>query len=173
MDAAREFREIDDIPHVNWLGRLARTWAGRVLIGAVVSTGAGLLFALPSFSTKQWHMELRVYLAQFWGWCLVTPLIVTGGSQASDSGAGTGASFFGAPVGQPGVHRGLFLHFHGNTSAFGGDTLEFASAFAATESVDHRMATLELVDLLGDCGRPVGIPVLRAICEQRVEARAA
>ena len=76
MDAAREFGAIDDSPHVNWLGRLARTWAGRILIGGVVSTGAGLLFALPSFSTKQWHMELRVYLAQFWGWCLVTPLIV-------------------------------------------------------------------------------------------------
>jgi len=76
MDAAREFGAIVDSPKVNWLGKLTRTWAGRVLIGAVVSTGAGVLFALPSFSTKQWHMELRVYLAQFWGWCLVTPLIV-------------------------------------------------------------------------------------------------
>jgi len=76
MDAAREFGAIVDNPKVNWLGKLTRTWAGRVLIGAVVSTGAGVLFALPSFSTKQWHMELRVYLAQFWGWCLVTPLIV-------------------------------------------------------------------------------------------------
>jgi len=76
MDAAREFGAIVDNPKVNWLGRLTRTWAGRVLIGAMVSTGAGVLFALPSFSTKQWHMELRVYLAQFWGWCLVTPLIV-------------------------------------------------------------------------------------------------
>ena len=76
MDAAREFGAIVDSPKVNWLGKLMRTWAGRVLIGAVVSTGAGVLFALPSFSTKQWHMELRVYLAQFWGWCLVTPLIV-------------------------------------------------------------------------------------------------
>ena len=76
MDAAREFGAIVDNPKVNWLGKLMRTWAGRVLIGAVVSTGAGVLFALPSFSTKQWDMELRVYLAQFWGWCLVTPLIV-------------------------------------------------------------------------------------------------
>jgi two-component system LytT family sensor kinase len=76
MDAAREFRAIDDSPKGNWLGKLARTWAGRILIAALVSTGAGVLFALPSFSTKQWHMELRVYLAQFWGWGLVTPLIV-------------------------------------------------------------------------------------------------
>jgi len=76
MDAAREFGAIVNSPKVNWLGKLTRTWAGRVLIGAMVSTGAGVLFALPSFSTKQWHMELRVYLAQFWGWCLVTPLIV-------------------------------------------------------------------------------------------------
>jgi signal transduction histidine kinase len=76
MDAAREFGAIVDSPKVNWLGKVTRTWAGRVLIGAVVSTGAGVLFALPSFSTNQWHMELRVYLAQFWGWCLVTPLIV-------------------------------------------------------------------------------------------------
>ncbi len=93
MDAAREFGAIVDSPKVNWLGKVTRTWAGRVLIGAVVSTGAGVLFALPSFSTNQWHMELRVYLAQFWGWCLVTPLIVLVDRRLPISGRELGRRF--------------------------------------------------------------------------------
>jgi signal transduction histidine kinase len=46
------------------------------LVGAVVCTGAGILFALPVFGTDHWHEELRIYLAQFWAWGLLTPAIV-------------------------------------------------------------------------------------------------
>ena len=54
------------------LGRIATSWWGLVIIGAVVSTTAGILFALPAFGTNHWHDELRIYLAQFWSWALLT-----------------------------------------------------------------------------------------------------
>ncbi len=58
------------------LGRIATSWWGLAIIGAVVSTTAGILFALPAFGTNHWHDELRIYLAQFWSWALLTPAIV-------------------------------------------------------------------------------------------------
>jgi two-component system, LytTR family, sensor kinase len=58
------------------LGRFARSWYGLALIGAVISTLAGILFALPVLGTTRWHDELRIYLAQFWSWALLTPAIV-------------------------------------------------------------------------------------------------
>ncbi|HKD59530.1 MAG TPA: histidine kinase [Terracidiphilus sp.] len=59
-----------------WVGRLASQWWGRALIGAVTSTAAGVLFALPALGTKGWHTEIRMYLAQFWCWALFTPVII-------------------------------------------------------------------------------------------------
>src|SRR5215472_7569585 len=59
-----------------WVGRLASRWWGRALIGAVTSTAAGVLFALPALGTKGWHTEIRMYLAQFWCWALFTPVII-------------------------------------------------------------------------------------------------
>jgi two-component system LytT family sensor kinase len=56
-------------------GRFARSWPGLALIGAVISTLAGILFALPVLGTSHWHDELRIYLAQFWSWALLTPAI--------------------------------------------------------------------------------------------------
>jgi two-component system, LytTR family, sensor kinase len=58
------------------VGRFARSWWGLAIIGALVSTTAGILFALPAFGTDRWHNELRIYLAQFWSWALLTPAIV-------------------------------------------------------------------------------------------------
>ncbi len=66
----------DELLRITWLGRLANRWWGLVLIGALVSTAAGVLFALPTLGTKGWHDELRIYLAQFWCWALFTPIIV-------------------------------------------------------------------------------------------------
>jgi two-component system, LytTR family, sensor kinase len=57
------------------VGRFARSWWGLALIGAVISTLAGILFALPVLGTVHWHDELRIYLAQFWSWALLTPAI--------------------------------------------------------------------------------------------------
>ena len=61
--------------HTSTLGRFARSWWGLALIGAVISTLAGILFALPVLGTSHWHDELRIYLAQFWSWALLTPAI--------------------------------------------------------------------------------------------------
>ncbi len=61
---------------VTWLGRLASLWWGRLLIAAVGWTVLGWIFAMPSFSTSAWNQELRMYLAQWWAWGLVTPVIV-------------------------------------------------------------------------------------------------
>jgi signal transduction histidine kinase len=47
-----------------------------VVTATVVCTAAGVLFALPALGTGGWHDELRFYLAQFWGWGLITPLII-------------------------------------------------------------------------------------------------
>ncbi len=63
-------------PQTTLLGRLCGRWWGMALLGAVVCTGAGILFALPVFGTDHWHEELRIYLAQFWAWGLLTPAIV-------------------------------------------------------------------------------------------------
>jgi two-component system, LytTR family, sensor kinase len=58
------------------LGQIATSWWGLTILGALVSTTAGILFALPAFGTTHWHDELRIYLAQFWSWALLTPAIV-------------------------------------------------------------------------------------------------
>ena len=62
--------------HTTFIGRLASKWWGLALIGALVCTAAGALFALPAFGTSHWHDEIRIYLAQFWIWGLLTPAIV-------------------------------------------------------------------------------------------------
>src|SRR5580692_918887 len=63
-------------PQTTLLGRLCSRWWGMAMLGAAVCTGAGILFALPVFGTDHWHEEIRIYLAQFWSWGLLTPAIV-------------------------------------------------------------------------------------------------
>src|SRR5690348_17848748 len=53
-----------------------RGWLLRMLLAAIGWTAAGCLFALPSLATKGWHDELRIYLAQFWGWGVLAPIIL-------------------------------------------------------------------------------------------------
>ncbi|HTB98933.1 MAG TPA: histidine kinase [Terracidiphilus sp.] len=48
----------------------------RALLAAVGWTAVGCIFALPSMSTKGFHDELRIYLAQFWAWGLLAPVIL-------------------------------------------------------------------------------------------------
>jgi two-component system, LytTR family, sensor kinase len=57
-------------------GLRSRPWWVLALAGAVVFTAAGVLFALPTLGTDHWHDELRIYLAQFWSWGLITPAII-------------------------------------------------------------------------------------------------
>jgi signal transduction histidine kinase len=63
-------------PQTTLLGRICSRWWGVALLGAVVCTAAGTLFALPEYGTDHWHNEIRIYLAQFWVWGLLTPAIV-------------------------------------------------------------------------------------------------
>ena len=60
----------------SWAGLRSRPWWVLTLAGAVVFTVAGVLFALPTLGTGRWHDELRIYLAQFWTWGLITPAII-------------------------------------------------------------------------------------------------
>jgi len=48
----------------------------RALVAAAGWTAVGLIFALPSLWTSGWHQELRIYLAQWWAWGLLTPFIM-------------------------------------------------------------------------------------------------
>jgi two-component system LytT family sensor kinase len=66
----------EDRARTTLLGKLTGQWWGLALLGAVASTAAGILFALPALGTSRWHDELRIYLAQFWSWGLLTPAIV-------------------------------------------------------------------------------------------------
>ena len=63
-------------PQATLLGQICSRWWGMALLGAVVCTATGTLFALPTLGTDHWHNEFRIYLAQFWSWGLLTPLIV-------------------------------------------------------------------------------------------------
>ncbi len=66
----------EEEPRPSRARRIASSWWGLTLIGALVCTAAGTLFALPQFGTSHWHDEIRIYLAQFWIWGLLTPAIV-------------------------------------------------------------------------------------------------
>ena len=59
-----------------WIGKFAMRWWGRILLAAVGWTAIGIMFALPNLMTSAFRQELRTYLAQFWAWGLVTPLIL-------------------------------------------------------------------------------------------------
>jgi two-component system, LytTR family, sensor kinase len=59
-----------------WAARLAKRRVVRILFAALIWTALGVLFALPSLGTKTWTTDLRIYLAQFWTWGLLTPAIM-------------------------------------------------------------------------------------------------
>jgi two-component system LytT family sensor kinase len=61
------------IPLLRWLMKLRVV---RALVAAAGWTAVGLIFALPSLWTSGWHQELRIYLAQWWAWGLLTPFIM-------------------------------------------------------------------------------------------------
>ncbi|HTA78793.1 MAG TPA: sensor histidine kinase [Terracidiphilus sp.] len=56
--------------------RLMGRWIVRALLAAAGWSALGVLFALPSLGTNGWLMELRIYLAQWWTWGLLTPAIM-------------------------------------------------------------------------------------------------
>ncbi len=61
---------------LSFLSRLRKHLVVRVLLAAAGWTAVGVLFALPSLATDHWNSELRIYLAQWWTWGALTPLIM-------------------------------------------------------------------------------------------------
>lgn len=55
---------------------MVRHWSIRIGLSALGFSAVGVIFALPSLATNAWHDDLRIYLAQFWAWGLVTPVII-------------------------------------------------------------------------------------------------
>ncbi len=70
-----EWIDPDEEQRASFWGRIATSWWGLAIFGALISTAAGVLFALPALGTAHWHDEIRIYLAQFWSWALLTPAI--------------------------------------------------------------------------------------------------
>jgi two-component system, LytTR family, sensor kinase len=85
------------------VSRLARIRIVRLLIAAAGWTALGVVFALPSLSTSGWHSESRMYLAQWWSWGLLTPLIMAIDRRLPFSGKQLGR--------RVAVHFGLSLVF--------------------------------------------------------------
>ena len=56
-------------------GQLIHRWWVRWLLGALLWSIVGLLFAMPMLSDHNWQHPLLGSLAQWWSWGLVTPLI--------------------------------------------------------------------------------------------------
>ena len=80
-----------------------RRWLVRAALAAAGWTALGCIFALPSLSTNGWHDELRIYLAQFWGWGLLSPVILAIDRRLPFSGKQLGR--------RVAVHFGLSLVF--------------------------------------------------------------
>ena len=70
-----EWIDPDEEQRASFWGRIATSWWGLAIFGTLISTAAGVLFALPVLGTTHWHDDLRIYLAQFWSWALLTPAI--------------------------------------------------------------------------------------------------
>jgi two-component system LytT family sensor kinase len=87
----------------SWTGRVTKLWWVRVLLAAAGWTALGILFALPSLATNGWHNELRIYLAQWWTWGLLTPLIMAVDRRLPFSGKDLGR--------RVAVHLGLSVVF--------------------------------------------------------------
>lgn len=70
----------------SFAGRLMARWIVRALLAALGWTAVGVLFALPSLGTGGWHVESRIYLAQWWVWGLLTPAIMAADRRLPFSG---------------------------------------------------------------------------------------
>lgn len=90
-------------PRRSLASRLLRHWAIRIPLVAAGWTALGILFALPSLGTSHWTAELRIYLAQWWVWGLVTPFIMAVDQRLPFEGKELGRRVF--------VHVGLSVAF--------------------------------------------------------------
>jgi two-component system LytT family sensor kinase len=64
------------VGRTSFAARLMNHGFFRAVIAAAGWTAVGVIFALPALGTNRWNQELRIYLAQWWTWGLLTPLIM-------------------------------------------------------------------------------------------------
>jgi signal transduction histidine kinase len=56
--------------------KLISRWPSRALLAVLAWTAIGWIFALPSLTSDHWYSTLRMSLAEWWSWGVMTPLIV-------------------------------------------------------------------------------------------------
>ncbi len=66
----------ENVGRTTLVGRLMRNWVVLVLLSAVGWTIVGWIFALPNLMSDHWEQSLRSYLAEFWAWGFIAPMIV-------------------------------------------------------------------------------------------------
>jgi signal transduction histidine kinase len=64
------------VPRTVRMGKLTKRWVVRILFSAVAWTVVGWVFALPNLFTDHYHQSLLMYLAEFWAWAFITPMIM-------------------------------------------------------------------------------------------------
>ncbi len=58
------------------MSKLIWRWPSRALLAVLACTAIGWIFALPSLASEHWNNTLRMSLAEWWSWGVMTPLIV-------------------------------------------------------------------------------------------------
>ena len=124
----------EEVRDTSLLRRIATSWWGLAIFGVLISTTAGILFALPAFGTNRWHEELRIYLAQFWSWAVLTPAIVLLDQRLPYAGKALGRRLCGAYSGKPVLHGNLLLPVHHHSRSFRCNAVEFAESIAESSA---------------------------------------
>jgi len=119
-------------------GRSLNRWIVRVLLAVAGWTAVGVIFALPSLGTSRWTEELRIYLAQWWAWGLLTPVIMAVDSRLPFSGKELGR--------RVAMHLGLSLVF---TEVYFYLFTAMRAAFGVTPWSSLRIRNLTSASVLG------------------------
>jgi signal transduction histidine kinase len=119
-------------------GALLKSRIIRVLLAVTAWTAVGVIFALPSLGTSRWTEELRIYLAQWWAWGLLTPAIMLVDRRLPFSGKELGR--------RVAMHLGLSLVF---TEIYFYLFTVMRAAFGVTPWSSLRLANLTSASVLG------------------------
>ncbi len=120
------------------LRRLTGNWIFRALLAVIGWTAVGVLFALPALGTSRWPDELRIYLAQWWVWGLLTPVIMAVDRRLPFSGKQLGR--------RVAAHLALSLVF---TEVYFFLFTAMRAAFGVTPWSSLRISNLTSVSVLG------------------------
>ena len=151
---------------------LTKNWTGRAALAILFWTSIGFIFALPSLAEGGGRVPVISSLLEWWSWGLMTPLILSCRPPAADSRQAACAARVGARVCGHLFHCGVSLSFLRRPSGSRHrPVVRFArlSFFCLVATGD---VFVELLDLLGNCGRAAGLPVLRALRGERAAAGA-